>query len=515
MNITLISTETESWSFGLRSISATLKAAGYKTQLIFMGTNEQQYLCSHLEELTSLTEHSDIIGISCLARGSEKAIQIIRHLHLQKKMIIWGGVHACLNPAECADWADIVCRGEGEGVMLELIQSLENEKDWKNIDNIGYKENDQLILNNLRPPILNLDDLPFPDFSFENEFHLIKKGIVKVSTFLGLEENRRLLFNSSRGCAFHCTYCCNEKIKGLYSSKDRYVRRMSISKLIEHTQNLRKIFPMGNSIYFIDEDFAARPVSELIQFSIDYPLKVGLPFECLAHPARITHEKMKLLVKAGLYRINIGIESGSERTRLEIYNRKVSNDVMHRAAEIISCYSQVLPKYFFIISNPYEEKIDLLETIKFITSLPYGSYIQTYNLVFFPGSTLYENAVNDGYIKNKFDSGYELNFLGGFDFKKHGWKRKNLYLNGIIFLMEGTCTKLFVGSLPRFLINQLIRPDKIVYFDKSPLLISAYISLKIILNRIRHFGSKMIKKITGNPTAINFEYFLRRKVFNK
>jgi anaerobic magnesium-protoporphyrin IX monomethyl ester cyclase len=513
MNIVFVSTDMENWVPGLRSISAVLKAAGHFTQLINMTTNERQFSKENLDDVASLTRHADIIGVSCLARGSAKAKQLIESLRSQKKLIIWGGVHANLNPAECADWADIVCRGEGEEMMHELLERLEQGSDWKDMKNVAFKENGVLRLNDLRPPISDLDELPFPDFTFENEYHLTKKGLVQVSTPSELTNGGPILFSSSRGCAFHCTYCCNLKLKGLYSGRDGYVRRMSVSKLIEHSRNLRKVFPQGKHFYFVDEDFAARPVEELTQLSEDFPQEVGLPFVCMAHPARITEQKMDLLVKAGLIRIQLGVESGSERTKREIYDRHESNEVVKRAAQTISQYPQVFPNYFFIIANPYEESNDLMATVRLISELPHGSNIIIYNLVFFPGSALYERATRDRLIEGAHDCGYELDFLSGLNYKEHSWKKKNLYLNGLIFLMEGSSSRYRIGILPRSLISTLLRPQQIEFGEKHPSAIKAGISLKIFLNSTWHLGARLLRRIIGNPRVLHsFGYYLWKRI---
>ncbi len=509
MHITLLSTESDAWAFGLRSISAVLKKAGHHTRLIFMGTAERRFTQRDLDALASLTRHTDIVGVSCLARSSEKAKQVVEHLHLQKKFVVWGGIHASLNPEECVDYADIVCRGEGEGMMLDLAERMEQGRTWKDIENIAYKESGCIQRNKLRSPIPNLDELPIPDFSFADEYRYGGEGVSQVSTLPEVETGP-LIFNSSRGCAFHCTYCCNAKIKNLYPRKDHYVRRMSVAKLVEHTQSLRKTFPTARSLYFIDEDFAARPVGELLQFAEEYPQKIGLPFECMAYPARATREKMDLLVKAGLYRINVGIESGSEHTKKEIFDRHVSNKVVKQAAEVISSYRQVVPKYFFIIGNPFEEREDLLATAKLIASLPTRSIIQTYNLVFFPGSYLYERAERANLIQGKHDSGYELDFLGGLDYSGYAWKKKNLYLNGLIYLMEGVCTNVSVGGLPRFMIDPLLQPPLMGWLENHPVAIRTAITVRLSFSRQRSFARFLIRKITGKPAAIAYRDFAQK-----
>ncbi|MCE5257574.1 MAG: B12-binding domain-containing radical SAM protein [Chloroflexi bacterium] len=503
MEILLISTDIDVWVLGLRSISAVLRSAGHNISLVCMTSPEKLFSPSALDELTSLSRTKDIIGVSCLAQGSDKAEQVIEHLRPLGKLIVWGGVHASLFPEECADYADIVCRGEGEGMMLDLVERVAQGQDWRDIENITYKADGVLIRNNARPPIADLDTLPLPDYSFKSEYHLTPQGLEQVSTLPRLKDSGRIIFNGSRGCAFHCTYCCNATLKALYPGKERYVRRMSIPRFIEHAQELKRIFPEGRYFYFIDEDFGARPLNELVQLAEEYPAKVGLPFACLSHPARISREKMDLLVTAGMFQVHMGIESGSEQTRRNIYNRYVSNEVIVRAAEIISHYPQVAPFYFIIYGNPYEEKEDLLTTARLIGSLPPGFFLQAYSLIFFPGSDLYERAVRDGLIKGKSDCGYEMDYLTGLKYKEHAWKKKNLYLNGLISLMDGTCARNHLGFLPRFMLQTLLQPRFIAFNDKHPFIIKHWISLKILYIKARRVVVRLLKNANSNPAMAN------------
>ena len=61
--------------------------------------------------------------------------------------IIFGGVHVILSPQEVIekDEVDIVCTGEGEFVLKEL---LDGSLDCKNVKGIWYKENGKIIKNN-------------------------------------------------------------------------------------------------------------------------------------------------------------------------------------------------------------------------------------------------------------------------------------------------------------------------------------------------------------------------------
>jgi len=398
-------------------------------------------------------------------------------------------------------------------MIVEFMERVAKSMDCKDILNVAYKEGGVLIKNELRPFISNLDELPLLDFSLENEYHLTKNGIKQVFSLDNVEKHGQIAFISSRGCAFYCTYCCNLKLKNLYTGKEHYVRRMSVSRLIEHSQELRKLFPNGKYFYYIDEDFAARPLKELVELAERFPKEVGLPFECLAHPSRITEQKIDLLEKAGLFRVRIGIETGSERTKKEIYRRHVSNEAVNRATDILSRSPQVAPVYFFMYANPYEERNDLLDTLQLIGKLPYGSNIQAFELIFFPGSALYERAIEDGLIKGSSDSGHDVSYYGGLHFEEYPWKRKNLYLNGLIFLTGGLCTRTRVGIIPRFLFKYMLDPQIVRFNEKHTLGIRILISLKGTIYRTKFRIVHLIKRIIKDPIAIyNPGYYLKHKL---
>jgi radical SAM superfamily enzyme YgiQ (UPF0313 family) len=149
--------------YGLRSISAVLRKAGHETQIFYLLSNvndEPLYTQKTLEQLTQMVEGSDLIGVSCMAYTSERCKQVVTRLGKLDIPIIWGGVHATLDPEDCLGYANMVCVGEGEGTMLELVSRYEAGEDWKNIPNIGFLENGQVVVNEVRPLIQNLAITP-------------------------------------------------------------------------------------------------------------------------------------------------------------------------------------------------------------------------------------------------------------------------------------------------------------------------------------------------------------------
>jgi anaerobic magnesium-protoporphyrin IX monomethyl ester cyclase len=472
MRITLISADDELWASGMRSISSVLRRAGHQTTMIFAGSTQTPLSPTAMGKILDLAATSDIIGISSMSRGSTRAKELIGNLRPQKKLIVWGGVHPTLFPEDCTKYADIVCRGEGEEFMLDLVDRVASGRGYGDILNGAYMTEGCTVLNEIRPPIPDLDSLPFPDYAFENEYILDRTGalVPNITMREGNGIKGIILFSGSRGCNNTCTYCSNSQLISIYRGNGRYVRKMSIARFNEGASECRRLFPHASRFYFTDEDFFARPVEELREFSDTYPDSVGLPFQCMASPRQITDEKMELMVKAGLTIIQVGLESGSERVRQEIFHRHITDEMQMRATKAINQHPQVNVVYFLIIGNPYEERTDLVRGMCFMENMPFPFHLQTYNLVFLPGTKLYNQACKDGIINGIDDSATNIDFLRGFDHRTHDWKRNNLYLNSILSLMTGRSTKWRIGLIPRSMIPVLKAPRVVAYCDRHTII---------------------------------------------
>jgi len=496
MHVAFVYTEQDRWALGIRHISSKLQQAGYRTSLYLMSSLEEQFSKSVLDEIERATQGADVVAVGCFSRGAEKARQVLQRLKGKGKFCVWGGIHATLNPDDCAPDADLVCVGEGEEFMVDLLSRLQSGKDWRDIENGAYLDNGVARRNTLHP-LNDLDSLPLLDYVNEEEFYL-ENGVFGEKNQMDVPAEP-ILFIGSRGCAFHCTYCTNSRLKEIYRGHGSYLRRMGASKYVEHAAALKDIFRRSGQFYFIDEDFFARPTEEIRDFCMLYTEKVGVPFECMGSPLQITEEKMELLVGAGLWRIRMGVETGSERIKKEIYQRPISNQKVQEAVRIINRYPHVIPYYFLIIANPYEEEQDLVSTAIFAAELPSPFFIQTFNLVFFPESLRYERAVRDGIIGGKGDSGWGIDTRGGLEYKKYRWKEKNLYMNGLLFLMEGKSTTRRLGSVPRFLLEHLLRENVRKFNSDYLFFIKLFIEFKKIVLSLRKRVALFITSTFGSP----------------
>jgi len=460
MKVALISTSTYPSDQGIRTISAVLKEAGHQVKVIFMTLSEdysRNYTRSELLQLEKICRDCDLIGINSFASTALRANRIIKFLKRLNKPIVYGGVHATIFPEDCIKHTDIVCVGEGECAIVELAKCIEENKDYSKIKNLWVRKNNKVIKNPIRNLIDDLDSLPLPDYEIETHYILENK---KIRKFTEYDLGGQIFFLTGRGCPYGCDYCSNSLFNELYKGKcKRIVRWHSPKYIIEGIIFLRKRFPSLSYFDIRDDTFSLRPTNDIKEFCRLYKQKIKMRFKCLGDPKTITDEKIRLLVDAGCTDIIIGIQ-GSERTNREIYHRMQTDQSVIKASKILSKYKDKLTVMYDVITcNPYEKPEDIINLIRLLQRLEKPYFLSVNNLVFFPGTKLYQRAKRDGIIKTEKDAAYQLNY---WDRKAHILlKRKNMYLVLILNLMRGVVTESRAGVLPNYLINYLLK-DKVV-----------------------------------------------------
>lgn len=462
MKITLISAATYPSDQGIRTISSVLKKTGHETNMIFMTLSEDYskfYFNKELEQLSGICRDSKLIGISSFVSTAPRAIQIINFLKKKfpNKIFVWGGIHATISPEECIKYCDLVCVGEGEETIIDLVNAIEKNKSLDKIKNLWIKKQDKIIKNPVRPVIDELDSIPLPDYNPQTHYILDKHRIRKFSE---QDLDGAIFFLTGRGCPHGCDYCSNSLLNELYKGKrKKIVRWHSVDYIINGILTLKKEFPTLSYFDIRDDTFSLRPLEQIKEFSKKYKEKVKMRFKCLADPHTISEEKIKLLVDAGCTDIIVGIQ-GSERVNKEVYHRYQTDKQVINAARIINKHKDKLTVMYDVITcNPYEKPQDTIDMIRLLQKIPKPYFLSVNNLVFFHGSKLYERAKNDGTIKTSKDSAVTLNY---WDRSAHiRLKKTNMFLVLILNLMRGVATEKRFGLMPNFLINNLLQKKKI------------------------------------------------------
>jgi radical SAM superfamily enzyme YgiQ (UPF0313 family) len=421
--------------------------------LVFQKYNWQQYI---LEEIKS--EKPDLVGLSVLSFNYHEAIIITRFIkeHFPIK-IIFGGVHVILSPEAVINQpeVDIICTGEGEGVLQEL---LDNKLDCANIAGIWYKKNGTLIKNKPRKLIRNLDSYSFPDF---DDFNMEKYFFIN---------NNYLPIMVSRGCPYSCSYCSNHALKK--TLKGTYVRYRSVDNVIDEIDlRMKQYYGKGlKYLYFFDDTFIldTKFVTEFCKRYKEKGYHLLVPWNVNVRANLVDSELIRTMKDAGCYQVRMGVETGNEYLRNTVYNRDMTNNQISDAIEIIH-KNKVQLRLYFMVGAPYETIEMMNESLKMAQWSKADEII--FGLLYpLPGTEIrticeleqISSAYEDGnrpVNRTKFTSNVELR---RFMKKVQRWQIKTyivdgLKLRGAFFLLDCLLFLFYYKHKYDFEMNQLFR----------------------------------------------------------
>jgi len=465
MKVTLISPYLDVIALGIRGISSFLKKHGYQCELIFLPDHEallrdqpqfeRAYPQSLVDDVVEACSESQIVGVSVMSNYFDRSVQLSEAIRRNLGIpVIWGGIHPTVLPEDSLNHCDIVCVGEGEYPMLNLVRAMEQKRDYWQVRGLWFKKDGKVIKNALEPLILDLDSLPFQDFDYRDHYtvtkdgmHLVRMDYAKQKELFvnGLRLGKGLCFYqtmTTRGCPHACSYCCNWAFRKLFPGQ-KVLRRRSTENVMQELEQVKEKMSYIELIAFSDDSLTAVPGNELREFCEEYKKRIGLPFFCLVSPPTVTEEKVEYLVDAGMHCIEMGIQSGSERTN-RLYNRAITNEQVLKAARILNRYADRIfpPIYDVILDNPYETREDVLKTIRLLLELPRPYVIQFFSLTFYPGTVLWEKGKQDGLITD------EVNMV----YRKYYHAFEKSYLNFLVL----ACHNRFPIPLLRLLSNRLV-----------------------------------------------------------
>jgi len=227
--------------FGITALSGYLKKNGHNTDVLI--DSKEQYINLKIREI-----NPDIIGFSVMSNDHQwfldKASSV--KTNFPDKLIIAGGTHLYLYPELIElPFIDIVCIGEGEKPLLNLMNALQAGKDYSQIKSLSIKQNNTIIKNEIELPILNLDEIPEDRTIYLNRYPYFNNETLLQAI-------------SSRGCPLSCTFCINGKINALYKNiSAKHHRQKSAEYMINELINLLKLFSKTETVFFADDLFLA------------------------------------------------------------------------------------------------------------------------------------------------------------------------------------------------------------------------------------------------------------------
>lgn len=338
-------------------------------------------------------ERADAIGITCMfSPHFRDAVEVAEACkrYLPDAPVIIGGTHTTfedVNSLSLCEAIDYVVRGEGEETIVDLLDVLEAGGSVDRVLGLTYRQDGVPVRNPMRPLIADLDALPMP-----NRGILMMETYFRHKTRFGAKKGANpATVVTSRGCPFHCRFC---NVAGTWGG--RSWRPFSAPRVLQEILDLYGSYG-AREISIADDNFVVdkRRVEAILDGIIERRLALSLRVAAGIPLWTIDEEFLRKLRRAGLFRLNMPIESGSPET-IEYMSKRI--DLAH-AKEIIALAKRMglWTESNFIIGFPYETEKHIAETREFILSS--GLDEARVNLALsYPGSRLLDDAVREGLV---------------------------------------------------------------------------------------------------------------------
>jgi len=277
--------------------AACADLTGLEFEILELTVNEQQdALLSRLHGAAA-----DVILFSCYIWNTELTLKLASDLKQLAPdcAIVLGGPEVSFGSFDMmvrGPAIDCIVRGEGEECARELLLALRDRTPLDAIAGITFREGEEIVANPERDAISELERIPSP----------FAAGLVDLAKPL-------VYFETSRGCPFSCAFCM--------SSIDSGVRSFPMERI---ESDLRILIQGGTqTVKLVDRTFNydARRANRIWRFILDEKPACKFHFEIAAE--LLTEENLALLaeVPPGLFRFEIGVQSGGEETLAKVERR--------------------------------------------------------------------------------------------------------------------------------------------------------------------------------------------------
>lgn len=373
--------------------------------------------------------------------------------------IILGGCHASIYPDETLNIpeCDAVCIGDGEQPLTDYLERLSDRKSMHGVTGIWAKQDGKIIKNLIGNFRQNIDDLPFPDWN-------LWKDLDKYFYHLGM-----LYIIGSRGCPYKCTFCdahgIADAVNGRYfRMRDPvgYVQEVAFQWAKYKNRDLR-LAQLFDPVFTMEGDWVQTFCNEYRRLDLHKKLKFSV-FSRIDH---LDEYKIEILAKSGCAVIRVGVETGDQFIRSEIYKKKISDERIRKIFKLLH-KSGIAITADYMLGGPSESRKALQKTIDFALEL------EGERSVFF----IYKPFTQEGV--------QQIHDYGGWVDKQRWQKADNITFNAVVYSkdlspqqVEWYQIKAYFFTFGRRLLR-ILRRQKLKYFIYLPIYL--YRGLKHGLN---------------------------------
>ena len=375
---------------GIQTLAPIIRSHGHEVTMF--DTCHPQMKEVHIEQAVK-DEKPDVIALSFLSTTCYLLVKSMAQRlkkAVPKTPIIIGGAFATVNAVKIlndAPYIDCVGRGEGEELIPEYLDSLDN---LKVVGGLTWRSNGEVVHNPDRPLISDLDQFPYPDRkSLPIEY--IESMPMDAPAVLSLD--RLCTMQTTRGCPFKCIYC---DIPSLARGKWR-------NRSPEHVLGeMQQLHDEGyRSIYLTDDHFLMqrKRIEAICNGIIDR--KLEFHWGCEGRVDSLAVKELPLMVKANCTFLAFGVEAGTKKV-LDRLKKNQTLEQIEYAVKQAKKDGIETTHGFFLVGSPDETVEDILESFRFAFRLRLDTFSFS-RLCAYRGTPLWQEYVERGIIDDERD----------------------------------------------------------------------------------------------------------------
>ncbi len=392
MKVTFVYPETE--SLGQEHLSACLKEAGHRTELVFdpvvfqdgilPARGLRRFFDARLKTVEAIVAtRPDLVAFTVMTDWYQWAVSLATEVKKRIPVTVaFGGIHASSVPEVVLEEScvDVCGVGEGEAAFVELAERWDEygRGEARDVHGLWFRDDGQITRNPHRPPEEDLDRLPFADKALFFD---------KLPGF-----QRRYHVLTSRGCAYRCSYCCHNFYRRLFQGSTP-IRLRSPEHVIRELVDAKRRYRI-NVLRFMDDIFGWDR-KWLRAFARDYARHVAIPMKCFVYPSLIDEESAELLRECGCRFVNMGIQTIEDEIRRRVMNRPKGTAAECRRAVALLKAKGIGVAADHIVGIP--EADDFAEASDFYNEVR-PSVILVYDLTCYPETEITQYCKEKGYI---------------------------------------------------------------------------------------------------------------------
>jgi len=324
-----------------------------------------------------------------------KVVKQIKEEFGEKLNVLMAGRHISAMPEETSllikDKATFALR-EYEVTTCEWIHALESGKSLVDVDGLAFwdPETNTLNRNKERAPLEDLDEIPWVT-------PIYKEFLNIADYYYGHSLHPLVVFDTSRGCPFKCTFCVYPQ-----TFSGHTMRYRSAKDVASEFKYVKKNFPGVKTIMLEDDTFPVDRKRTIAVCDELIKIKNTIPFDCNARADNISGDEeadkqfYTKLKQAGARLFCVGIESGDNEVLRHIKKaldldktRKFASLTKKIGIKIHGC---------FMFGNLNETRETLHKTLDLAMELQPDT-AQFFPIMVYPGTAAFEEAKKRGLLK--------------------------------------------------------------------------------------------------------------------